>query len=84
MFLSSLLSQEVMLPALRVDPAYFIYFGKDTWRTIFLCNIYCIGKQGALILVTLRFLIYFSGLFVFVGVFFLTAILLAIVVDSYW
>ncbi|KAL9958922.1 hypothetical protein ACROYT_G035999 [Oculina patagonica] len=41
---------EVMLPALRVDPAYFIYF----------------------------------GLFVFVGVFFLTAILLAIVVDSYW
>ncbi|XP_020600705.1 two pore calcium channel protein 1B-like isoform X2 [Orbicella faveolata] len=41
---------EVMLPALRVDPAYFIYF----------------------------------GLYVFVGVFFLTAILLAIVVDSYW
>lgn len=41
---------EVMLPALRVESAYFVYF----------------------------------GLFVFVGVFFLTAILLAIVVDSYW
>jgi len=41
---------EVMLPALRVHPAYIIYF----------------------------------GLFVFFGVFFLTAILLAIVVDSYW
>lgn len=27
--LFSLLSQEVMLPALRVDPAYFIYFGKE-------------------------------------------------------
>ena len=32
----------------------------------------------------MNFSIYFAGLYVFVGVFFLTAILLAIVVDSYW
>ena len=37
-----------------------------------------------IILVMSLFLIHFPGLFVFVGVFFLTAILLAIVVDSYW
>ena len=77
-----------MLPALRVDPAYFIYFGKEMHNCLVQHFIYQLYNHDVFLVheipVTLRSLVLFAGLFVFVGVFFLTAILLAIVVDSYW
>ena len=91
----------MLLPALRVHPGYFVYFGEYIKYDSFKCSSPYLPLWGCPELKAVFWAIhtkpicskavlaesvfnFSAGLYVFVGVFFLTAILLAIVVDSYW